>query len=307
MTALELISVSKSYGSVVAVDGLSLRVPEGSLFGLIGPNGAGKTTTFGLMAGYLRPNAGNVVVRGETLAPSAPRVGKITALPQDAELPRHLKVLEVLVMLGRLGGLDIADAWNRSRSALERVGLEGLGDRKIEALSHGQRRRVGIAQTLLGDREIILLDEPTSGLDPRAAAELRELVVSLRGPRTIVLSSHNLAEVEAICDHAAIIDRGKLVESASMTELKRAGALVTVSLSSPLSETALADVRTLAGVRSAQLADDKLSLELSATEAEVGMLTNSVLKVLMDHGVMIGGVTRGQSLEQRFLDETAPK
>ncbi|MBI2377363.1 MAG: ABC transporter ATP-binding protein [Deltaproteobacteria bacterium] len=303
-SAVELAGVTKRYGNIVAVDGLSLRVPEGSLFGLIGPNGAGKTTTFGLLCGYLRPDSGQVIVRGEAVAPGAPRVGKVVALPQDAELPRRMKIIDVLVMLGRLGGLDTAQAWTRSRAALSRVGLDGLEDRKVEALSHGQRRRVGIAQTLLGDREVILLDEPTSGLDPRAAAELRELVVSLRGPRTIVLSSHNLAEVEAICDHAAIIDRGKLVESSTMDELKREGGLVSISVSGPVPEEALVSIRALPGVRSASAERERLALALEASGGEVGSLTNSVLRILMDHGVVIGGVTRGQSLESRFLDET---
>lgn len=305
--ALELIDISKTFGRVRAVDGLSLEVPEGSLFGLIGPNGAGKTTTFGLIAGFLRPTAGTLKVRGRALTAGEPRVGHIVALPQDAELPRRQTALEALVVLGRLGGLPASEARARGTSALTRVGLGDQLNKRVGQMSHGQRRRVQIAQTLLGDREIILLDEPTAGLDPLAAAELRQLVRGLAGERTIVLSSHNLAEVEQLCDRAAIIAQGKLVSAGTMDELRRAGALVRVLLADvPAAglESVVALVRDLPGVRGARAAaDDPRAVDLEVADEGADTIASEVLKRLLGAGVLIRGVERGKSLEARFLED----
>ncbi|MEM7678189.1 MAG: ABC transporter ATP-binding protein, partial [Myxococcota bacterium] len=192
MAAIELNRVTKRFGRVEAVKNLTLSVPEGSLFGLIGPNGAGKTTTFGLLSGFLQPTEGQVFVRGQQLRPGRPPVGQVLALPQDAGLPGRQRVAGCLVHLGRLGGLSAADARVSAARALERVGLADLAERRVNQLSHGQRRRVGIASTLVGRDEVIVLDEPTAGLDPRTALELRSLIKELHADRTVVLSSHDL-------------------------------------------------------------------------------------------------------------------
>ena len=308
--AIEIRDLSKHFGRVRAVDGLSMTVPEGSLFGLIGPNGAGKTTTFSLLTGFLRPTSGSITVRGAPLRPGVPPVGKITMLPQDALMPPRMTVIEVLTMLGRYSGLPAEDARRRGADAMARLGLdEEILGRRVGELSHGQRRRVGIAQTLLGDDEIIFLDEPTAGLDPRAAAELRSVIRDLRGHRTIVLSSHNLAEVESLCDHAAILDKGKLASHGSMRELKRASALVRVVLGAALADPAavVASVEALAGVRSARLAKEGHGVDLELADegdAATDALTNDVIRLVMEAGGVIRGVERGKSLEQRFLEET---
>ncbi len=305
--ALELIDITKVFGKTRAVDGLTLSVPEGSLFGLIGPNGAGKTTTFGLIAGFLRATSGALRVRGRELVAGQPRVGNIVALPQDAELPRRQTATEALVVLGQLGGLSRAEARTRAGKALERVGISDLANKRVGLMSHGQRRRVQIAQTLLGAREIILLDEPTAGLDPLAAAELRALVRSLAGERTIVLSSHNLAEVEQLCDRAAIIAKGKLVSAGTMDELRRAGALVRVLLAEVPAQgfdAVLGIVRGIAGVRSARPAtDDPRAIDLEVADEGADTTASEVLKELLGKGVLIRGVERGKSLEARFLEE----
>lgn len=306
--ALELRAVTKLYGRIRAVHALTFEVPEGSLFGLIGPNGAGKTTTFGLLSGFLHPTKGEVLVRGQRLGPGQPPVGHVLALPQDANLPDRMKVLDVLVMLGRLGGLGADDATARARVALARVGLAELSERKVGALSHGQRRRVGIAQTLIGDGEVILLDEPTAGLDARSGAELRQLIEELRGERTIVLSSHNLQEVEALCDRAAIIDKGQLVAIGTMDELKSSSTLVRVVLAKALAlseaPAIMAAVRALPGVQQATLGEDTAAIELELGGEKDGDITSAVLRALLERGVAVGGVDRGKSLEQRFLEET---
>ncbi|MCC7382573.1 MAG: ABC transporter ATP-binding protein [Deltaproteobacteria bacterium] len=308
--ALELQGLTKRFGGNVAVDALALSVPEGSLFGLIGPNGAGKTTTFSLIAGFLRADSGEIRVRGEILRAGRPRNGQALVLPQDASLPPRVGALDALVMLARLGGLDRARAVERGRRALERLGLGAVANKAIGILSHGQRRRVAIAQALLGDREVILLDEPTAGLDPLAAAELRELIKDLHQERTIVLSSHNLAEVEALCDHAAILDRGRLVSIGSMDELRGASSLARLELSSPPAdlEGLLAALRGIPGVRQASRVDAEpsaIALELSDDgRGSADRAASEVLRRLLELGVQIRSMERGKSLEQRFLEET---
>lgn len=306
--AVELIRTTKFYGKTVrALHELSLEVPEGSLYGLIGPNGAGKTTTFSLLCGFLRPTSGEIKVRGQTLTPGAPPVGRILALPQDAALPDRSRVIDALVLLSRLTGRTKAEAWQRGMRALERVGLADLATRRINALSHGQRRRVGIAQTLIGDDEVIILDEPTSGLDPRTAAELRALIQELHQDRTIILSTHNLAEIEALCTHAAIMDRGELIEAGTMDQIRQTGARLVVTLAKPLDAidevvTALGSISTVAEVRAAET---KTMIEIGVgDEKDVDDVTSQALKLVLEKGGAVKGVERGKSLEQRFMEET---
>lgn len=306
--AIELNDVSKMYGTVRAVQNLSLRVPEGALYGLIGPNGAGKTTTFGMLAGFLRPTSGEVRVRGHLLSTTKPPVGHVLALPQDAQLPGNKRVQAVLVHLARLGGASKADATAAATSALERVGLRDLADRKVTQLSHGQRRRVGIAQTLIGTDEVILLDEPTAGLDPRTALELGALIRTLAVDRTIVLSSHNLAEVESLCTHAAILDKGHLVAEGSMDEIKGTGQLLFVNLAKPVADVdpVVAALRAIATVGNVTPSADNDRFAVECTDTErVDEVTNAVLQALIQHGAAVKGVERGKRLEERFLETTA--
>lgn len=306
--AVELIKVTKDYGRVRAVADLSLNIPEGSLYGLIGPNGAGKTTTFALLGGFLRPTAGEIRIRGRLLAPGLPPVGQVLSLPQDAQLPSHKRVLECLIFLAELGGMPRAEARQKSEQALRDVGLSDLADRKLSQLSHGQRRRVGIAQTLVGHDEVIMLDEPTAGLDPRTALELGELIKNLHARRTIVLSSHNLAEVESLCTHAAILSKGKLVASGSMDEIKGTGQLLHVALAQPLADPkALEALSAIASVRAVSPSPDGTRLEVQCADPNAAdQVTTEVLKVLIQHGAQVKGVERGKRLEQRFLETTAP-
>jgi ABC-2 type transport system ATP-binding protein len=305
--AIELRGVSKTFGRVEAVVDLDLRVPEGSLFGLIGPNGAGKTTAFGMMCGFLRPSRGEVRVRGHHLRPGRAPVGLVLALPQDAALPPERRAVDVLVSLGRLGGLRPGDAERKARLALEQVGLADRAEHRVGALSHGQRRRVGIAQCLVGHEEVILLDEPTAGLDPRTALELGALVAGLARERTIVLSSHNLSEVESLCTHAAILDRGRLVSVGPMGELRGTGHHLSIRLARALDSTAeaLARIGALGGVLGVEVAEDGAVLRVAIRDAALAdAVTGEALRLLLDLGALVVGVERGQRLEQRFLEVT---
>jgi ABC-2 type transport system ATP-binding protein len=308
MTAIEIKNLTKTFGSIRALDDLSFSVPEGALFGLIGPNGAGKTTTFSVLAGYLKPDTGHITVRGQALRAGQPPRGRIAMLPQDAELLPKMSALNVLCLLARYDGLSSHDAKERAQLVISQVGLGPKEyDQKIENLSHGQRRRIGIAQTLLGQNEIICLDEPTAGLDPRAAAELRALITNMRGERTIILSSHNLAEVESVCDHVAILNKGKLVSCGPMEQVKSSDKLVTIRLEKTMEQTVdlRVQIEALNGINAASWSSDGLSIELQLSANTDGdTIINEVVSMIISRGGLLKGIDRGQSLEQRFLEQT---
>lgn len=305
--AVELKAVTKVYGRVEAVKDLSLVIPEGSLFGLIGPNGAGKSTTFGLLSGWIRPTEGEVFVRGRPMTPDSPPVGKVLALPQDAQLPGHRRVRGCLVQLGRLGGMARAEAETQTERALEQVGLADLADRPVRELSHGQRRRVGIASTLVGRNEVIVLDEPTAGLDPRTALELRALIQTLNADRTLILSSHDLSEVESLCTHAGILDRGHLVEVGTMDEVKGTGQKLYVRLTAALPEgdQVLPSLQAIDGVQTVGLEEDGTTVMVEVREAsQVDAVSSEVLQLLLAKGHTVKAVERGQRLADRFMATT---
>ena len=300
--AILLSKVHKRFGAVQALRGADLEVKRGSIFALIGPNGAGKTTLFGLCCGFLAADAGRVDILGGP--PDVTRLkGRLAALPQDAVLGRDISVREHLVFLGRLQGMTLAIAQQEATRVLALVDLGELGERRAGALSHGQVKRVGVAQAFLGAPELILLDEPTAGLDPRHAHDLRELIRSHRGTTTIVVSSHNLQELEAICDEAAFMEKGQTIESGTVADLTAQDAEIHVQLApgpEPIDElrariTALHitwdPARRTLRVRF-QPAPDRVAEDVIA----------EVLRELLANGARISALGKGRSLEQRYLE-----
>jgi ABC-2 type transport system ATP-binding protein len=298
---LVLERASKRFGSRRALEEVSLSVPAGMVWGLIGPNGAGKSTTFNLLCGYLRPSAGSVRVLGRD--PRTPSVLKrvLGVLPQDAALPGALAVGALLTYLGKLSALERPE-WE-ARVALERVGLSDVWDVPPAALSHGMARRVALAQALLGNPPVVLLDEPTAGLDPRVAAEVRSLLQAMRGQATVLVSSHNLPELEALCDGAAILDRGRLIQTGTMAELTSRSAEFRIQVTR--GDVPLEAVRAVPGVSQASLRPDGLlSVVIDPRSRSAETVLNDTLRLLLDAGVQVSGVSQGQSLESRVLELT---
>ena len=217
---LEFVGLTKRYGSLVALDDLSLQVPPGQLFGLLGPNGAGKSTAMKLVFGLLRADAGEVRWNGRpvTLA-DRKRFGY---LPEERGLYPKMKVRDQLRYFGRLHGLSAADAESRGGHWLERLGVGERAKDRAEALSLGNQQRVQLAAALVHDPDLLVLDEPFSGLDPVAVDALSEVLAERAAAGvTVVFSSHQLDLVEDLCDSVAIIDRGRLVLSGVVGDLKR--------------------------------------------------------------------------------------
>jgi ABC-2 type transport system ATP-binding protein len=219
--AVELVDVEVRYGAVQALAGVSLRVPVGSLCGLIGPNGAGKTTAMRLVATDRAADRGEVKVLGHALPREAwavrPRLG---FMPDAVGLYEELTLAEYLDFFAAFYGLPPARRLAAVDAALELTGLRRLAGRRLTGLSKGEKQRVSLARTLIHDPELLVLDEPAEGLDPRARVELRELLLLLheRG-KTILISSHILAELEEICTHLVLVDRGRVLFQGSRRKL----------------------------------------------------------------------------------------
>ncbi len=299
--AVELTEVTKAFGPRVAVNHVTLTIAPGSCYGLIGPNGAGKTTTFSMMCGFLRPTSGSVRVMGiQPLRPGALK-RKVGVLPQDAVLPPWASVGELLTLWARLSGLSTPV--QRARSVLEQVHLAETWKIRAGALSHGMAKRVAMAQALLGEPPVVLLDEPTAGLDPKIAAQVRELIRGMKGKQTVIVSSHNLQELEELCDGAAILDRGKLVHAGGMTELTSKSDEFSVQIAS--GTVPLEALRALPAVTVATLDDKKvLTIRFAADQARPEEMISRTLQALLSAGVLVLTVTRGKRLEERVLQLT---
>ncbi len=218
---IEVVDLTKRYGEVQALRGLSFSVPRGQVVGLLGPNGAGKTTTMRVLTGFVAPTEGAARVDGLDVVEDAPECRrKIGYLPEGNPLYRDLRVEELLQFAARLHKIPREDREREVSRSLEIAGLKGSERRIVETLSKGMRQRVGLAQALLHEPSILILDEPTSGLDPNQQEDMRTLIRTLGADRTVILSTHILPEVEAVCDRALIIDRGELVADDSVEGIK---------------------------------------------------------------------------------------
>ena len=213
-------SVRKRYrrNHPYAVDGVSLTVEAGQVFGLLGPNGAGKTTIVKMLAGLTTPDEGVVEVFGQDPGLPSARSG-VGFSPEDPDFPRFLRAAEVLDYFGRLFGLDAAERARRVGDALTWAGL-GEERRLVKEYSKGMKQRLGLAQALVGNPRLLILDEPTADLDPMGRRTVRELILHLKGQGVaVLLNSHLLSEVERVCDSVAIINRGQLVKEGSVHEV----------------------------------------------------------------------------------------
>jgi ABC-2 type transport system ATP-binding protein len=217
---IEINHLVKKYGDHVAVDDLSLTVESGKIYGFLGPNGAGKSTTMNIITGYLGATSGEVKINGHDIFGEPEEAKKcIGYLPEIPPLYVDMTVREYLDFVSELKKLEKSLRKRYVEEAMETTGITDVADRMIRNLSKGYRQRVGFAQAILGYPEIIILDEPTVGLDPKQIIEIRELIRSLGEKHTVILSSHILTEISAVCDHVFIISKGKLVASDSTENL----------------------------------------------------------------------------------------
>jgi ABC-type multidrug transport system ATPase subunit len=300
--AVELRDVTKRFGPRVAVDRVSFSVERGETFGLIGPNGAGKTTTFSMMCGFLHPTAGSVrILDVDPQRPGALK-RKVGVLPQDAILPPQTRVGELLGYWATLSGLERPE--HEAREALRRVDLSQTWDVRAGALSHGMAKRVAMAQALMGAPPVVLLDEPTAGLDPKVAAQVRQVIREMKGEQTVIVSSHNLQELEELCDAAAILDRGRLVQAGTMAELTAQAAEFRIQIGRGIPP--VDELKLLPGVSGASWDESARTLlvQYDGRKHASDEVITRTLKLLIEREVTISTVTRGRKLEERVLQLT---
>ena len=211
---IEVENLTKKYGSHVAVDNLSFRVERGMIYGFLGPNGAGKSTTMNMMTGYIAATSGTVKINGYDILKNPEQAKKsIGYLPERTHVYTDMTVYEYLRFVAELKKVKKNERQVQIEDVMKQTQIEDVKGRLIKNLSKGYKQRVGLAQAIIGYPEVIILDEPTVGLDPKQIIEIRELIRELAKKHTIILSSHILSEVSAVCDHIMIISKGKLVAS----------------------------------------------------------------------------------------------
>ena len=221
---IEVSHLTKKYGSRLAVDDVSFTVEDGQIYGLLGPNGAGKSTIMNILTGYLSATSGQVTVAGHPLPEEADAAKACVGyLPEQPPLYPEMTVQEYLDFAAELKGVKKAERKEQVLKAARRTGLEAVLPRLIRSLSKGYRQRVGIAQALLGSPKLIILDEPTVGLDPAQVIEIRKLIRELGRAHTVILSSHILSEVQAVCQKVLVLSKGKLAASGTLEELTAGG------------------------------------------------------------------------------------
>lgn len=223
---ISVVDLTKRFGRLVAVDKVGFEVAKGEILGFIGPNGAGKTTTMRILTGYIPATEGKAMVAGHDVFESPMEVRRrVGYLPESPPLYKELTIGAYLAFVAQIREIPSRERARRIGEVMEQVGLDGWETRILGSLSKGYRQRVGLAQAVLHDPDVLILDEPTSGLDPGQVAGIRDFVRDLAAKRTVVLSTHILTEVERICDRVVIINDGKLAADGTVAELKaRVGA-----------------------------------------------------------------------------------
>ena len=294
-------NLSKKFGRHTVLQQLNFELQHGDIAALIGPNGAGKTTLFGILCGYLRANSGQVELLGQP-AGSRALFGLVSALPQDAQFDPGFSIGDQLQFYARLQGFSAKAAVAESNRVLALVDLADVAKYKAAVLSHGMRKRAAIAQAFIGAPKLVLLDEPTAGLDPANALAIRNLISKMSGEISFLISSHNIFELEQLCNKVLYLDKG-LLHSSANNHLSSAGVLqhLTVQLEQEASVQLLQQLQQLPAVQAiAQPQKKQLVFSLNAEQA-IGF-DIVLLQYLAAKGYGYRSLTKGQTLEQKLFD-----
>lgn len=291
--------ISKNYKDQKALDGIEFEVQKGAIVGLLGPNGAGKSTLMKILTTYLEPSDGTAHVNGHSVAEDKPSVQRsVGYLPEHNPLYTELYVKEYLEFNASIYGCDK----QRIEAVIQQTGLTPESHKKIGQLSKGYRQRVGLATALLHDPEVLILDEPTTGLDPNQLVEIRRLIREVGREKTVLLSTHIMQEVEALCDRVIIIDKGKKVLDASMEELnKDQGQIIVVAFDYRIEEPAfntLSDLENVVNTGGFQY-ELRFSTKEDRRPAVFDFAQQNGLKILELH-------QKSNTLEKRFIELTTP-
>lgn len=300
--AIETFDLVKRYGSIVAVNKLNLQVKSSTIHGFLGPNGAGKTTTIKILVGLLKPDGGKVVVLGEEVRGDNPDIRlKIGYMPELPRFPKHLRGYELLDIYGKMYGMPAQERKMRIQRVLEIAGLKGRERDFIGEYSKGMQQRLGIAQALLSEPELLILDEPSLGLDPAGMVEVREIIKEIaKEGVTVFLSSHLLYEVEQVCSHITVIHRGVCLASGRLEDViaKIAGpAVLEVELAEE-SEAVFESLRNLPFVSKIQRENKTLIIEFESNVDVRPQISQAITKA---GGIIVYMNMRKRGLEEAFM------
>jgi ABC-2 type transport system ATP-binding protein len=270
MDAIECRSLAKSYGAIRALSGVGFSVGRGEVIGLLGPNGAGKTTLMKILTGYLEPDAGDVRIHGiDVVQRPQEAQRRVGYLPESAPLYGEMRVQEYLEMMAALRGVPPERRRQRIIDVVRATGLTERVVQPIATLSKGYRQRVGLAQAIIHEPELLILDEPTTGLDPAQIVEIRELIKQLSAKSTVLLSTHILSEVEATCERVLVIMQGTLRADAKLAELRNANAaVVAIEAGASGVEDVLRKVNGVTAVEQAGIADGFARWRVTSSTAD---------------------------------------
>lgn len=300
--AVEINGLTKKYGSLTAVNKLNLKVAKGSIHGFLGPNGAGKTTTIKILVGLLKPDEGVVSVLGkEVHGDQADTRLSIGYMPELPKFPKHLKGSELLDIYGRMYGMTVKQRQEQIPKLIELVGLKGRDNDLIGKYSKGMQQRIGIAQALLNNPELVILDEPSLGLDPVGMVEVRELVKTIsKEGMTVFVSSHLLYEVEQICSHVTIINRGTMLVTGTLQTVSgmlTGPALIHAEVAR-ISNAIVQALKNLPFVTNVGQSGNQLSIQVATHEDVRVQVSETITKT---GGVIIGMSMKGSNLEDVFM------
>jgi ABC-2 type transport system ATP-binding protein len=302
-------NLTKRYATKTAIEGMSFQVEKGEILGFLGPNGAGKTTTMRIITGYMPGTDGTVKIDGYDVADQPLEVRKrIGYLPENPPLYPEMTVVGYLRFVAKLKGVAGANLQSEVERVMSKVNITDVQNRIIAKLSKGYKQRVGIAQALLNDPPVLILDEPTIGLDPKQIHEVRELVKSLAGNHTVVLSTHILPEVEQTCHRVIIIDRGKIVAVDSPQNLRaqiQGAARVIAEVEGPAGEVAAA-VKGVAGVMDVRVANENGARTRFYIDGETGRdVRSEIARTIVNKGWgLLELQSESMSLEDIFIKLT---
>ena len=289
-------TLTKRFQGIKALDGLDLELEITQPTGIVGPNGAGKSTLFAILCGFISPTSGKVRVLDH--APGSSNIkGKLSLLPQDTSMFKGVDVTTQLKHYARLQNFNRNEAKKEVDHVLSLVQATSFAKQFPETLSFGQRKRIMLAQSLIGKPELILMDEPTSGLDPVAATEVRKLLRDLGNEYSVIISSHNLSEIEDICSDIAILNKGKLVIHSSLSELKRSGQCFSLMLEAP-SDIHLSELlKEISGISNIENNNkDMKSWLIHYESGSAEQLQIKILSKLGETGIAISELKKGKAL-----------
>lgn len=297
MLAIDTDALVKRYGTFVAVENLNLTVPPGEVFGFLGPNGAGKTTTIMMLLGNVHPTSGRAKVLGRPIGDVATR-RRIGFLPEKFQFHDFLTATEFLDLHGKLAGMSRTARLKRIPIVLERVGLANRAQSKIREFSKGMQQRIGLAQAILHEPDLVILDEPTSALDPIGRRDVRDIVQDLKSQgKTILLNSHLLSEIEMTCDRVAIIKQGKVATQGTLDELLGTSPAVDIEVEE-MTDAAMSAIREIA----LKLSFERVPIRRFTAWVRSSEDIPELARALIHNNVpLLALVPRRETLEQLFV------